>query len=39
MAPAAPQGLTASTLISAKGTQLKFWIVQTNEKAEKRFLM
>ncbi|KAJ7826162.1 hypothetical protein B0H14DRAFT_3144970 [Mycena olivaceomarginata] len=35
MAPAVPQGLT---LISAKGTQLKFWIVQTNEKAEKKVL-
>ncbi|KAJ7786827.1 hypothetical protein B0H14DRAFT_3893495 [Mycena olivaceomarginata] len=38
MAPAVPQGLTASSLISAKGTQLKFWIVQSNEKAEKKVL-
>ncbi|KAJ7870206.1 hypothetical protein B0H14DRAFT_2503385 [Mycena olivaceomarginata] len=38
MAPAAPQGLTVSTLISAKGTQLKFWIVQTNEKAAKKVI-
>ncbi|KAJ7882607.1 hypothetical protein B0H14DRAFT_3754400 [Mycena olivaceomarginata] len=38
MAPAVPQGMTASSLISAKGTQLKFWIMQSNEKAEKKVL-
>jgi hypothetical protein len=38
MAPAPPEGLTVSTLISAKGAQLKFWIIQTNEAAEKKAL-
>ena len=38
MAPPAPEGLTASALINAKGAQLKFWIVQTDERAEKKAL-
>jgi hypothetical protein len=38
MAPAPPEGLTVSTLISAKGAQLRFWIIQTNEAAEKKAL-
>jgi hypothetical protein len=36
MAPAPPEGLTVSTLSSAKGAQLRFWIIQTNEAAEKK---
>ncbi|KAJ7141970.1 hypothetical protein C8R46DRAFT_1233343 [Mycena filopes] len=38
MAPEPPQGLTPATLISAKGTELKFWIVKANETAEKKVM-
>ncbi|KAK7016608.1 hypothetical protein R3P38DRAFT_3567162 [Favolaschia claudopus] len=33
-----PDGLTVSTLLSAKGAQLKFWTTQTNASAEEKVL-
>ncbi|KAK6974998.1 hypothetical protein R3P38DRAFT_3238310 [Favolaschia claudopus] len=33
-----PDGLNASSLIAAKGAELKFWIIKTNESAEKKLL-
>ncbi|KAK7006581.1 hypothetical protein R3P38DRAFT_3601177 [Favolaschia claudopus] len=33
-----PDGLNASSLIAAKGAELKFWIIKTNESAEKKVL-
>jgi hypothetical protein len=38
MTTAPPEVLTISTLISAKGAQLGFWIIQTNEAAKKKAL-
>lgn len=38
MAPQLLEGLTASSLISAKGAELRFWIIKTNELAEKKVL-
>ncbi|KAJ6513965.1 hypothetical protein DFH09DRAFT_1099835 [Mycena vulgaris] len=38
MAPVPPEGLTTSALITAKGAELKFWIIKTNEAAEKKAL-
>ncbi|KAJ6475874.1 hypothetical protein DFH09DRAFT_952599 [Mycena vulgaris] len=38
MAPTPPEGLTVRTLITAKGTELKFWIVKTNEGAGEKVL-
>ncbi|KAK7034808.1 hypothetical protein R3P38DRAFT_3493032 [Favolaschia claudopus] len=36
--PIPPDGLTVASLISAKGAQLRFWIIQANEAAEKKVL-
>ncbi|KAK7054275.1 hypothetical protein R3P38DRAFT_3579613 [Favolaschia claudopus] len=33
-----PNGLNPTSLIGAKGAELKFWIIQTNEAAEKKVL-
>ncbi|KAJ7137298.1 hypothetical protein C8R46DRAFT_1357612 [Mycena filopes] len=33
-----PEGLSASSLITAKGAELKFWVVKTNEAADKKVL-
>ncbi|KAK6978266.1 hypothetical protein R3P38DRAFT_3469841 [Favolaschia claudopus] len=38
MAVIPPDGLNASSLIAAKGAELKFWIIKTNESAEKKVL-
>ncbi|KAJ7610076.1 hypothetical protein FB45DRAFT_761555 [Roridomyces roridus] len=38
MAPTPPQELTVAALTSAKGAQLKFWIIKANEAAEKKVL-
>ncbi|KAK7043492.1 hypothetical protein R3P38DRAFT_3177959 [Favolaschia claudopus] len=38
MALIPPDGLNAASLIAAKGAELKFWIVKTNESAEKKVL-
>ncbi|KAJ7606708.1 hypothetical protein FB45DRAFT_878302 [Roridomyces roridus] len=38
MAPTPPQELTVAALTSAKGAQLKFWIIKVNEAAEKKVL-
>ncbi|KAK6983888.1 hypothetical protein R3P38DRAFT_3457856 [Favolaschia claudopus] len=38
MARIPPDGLNASSLIAAKGSELKFWIIKTNESAEKKVL-
>ncbi|KAK7001789.1 hypothetical protein R3P38DRAFT_3609370 [Favolaschia claudopus] len=38
MLPTPPEGLTVPTLISAKGAQLRFWIIQANEASEKKVL-
>ncbi|KAK6992375.1 hypothetical protein R3P38DRAFT_2658867 [Favolaschia claudopus] len=38
MLPIPPEGLTVPTLISAKGAQLRFWIIQANEASEKKVL-
>ncbi|KAJ7023432.1 hypothetical protein C8F04DRAFT_1240162 [Mycena alexandri] len=38
MTPQPPEELSASSLITAKGAELKFWIVKTNELAEKKVL-
>lgn len=38
MAPAPPEGLDVPALIKAKGAQLKFWIVKTNETAGEKVL-
>ncbi|KAK7027192.1 hypothetical protein R3P38DRAFT_2527064 [Favolaschia claudopus] len=36
--PIPPDGLTVASLISANGAQLRFWIIQANEAAEKKVL-
>ncbi|KAK7029927.1 hypothetical protein R3P38DRAFT_2932454 [Favolaschia claudopus] len=36
--PIPPEGLTVAALISAKGAQLRFWIIQANEAVEKKVL-
>ncbi|KAK6972280.1 hypothetical protein R3P38DRAFT_3485618 [Favolaschia claudopus] len=33
-----PEGLNVAALISAKGAQLRFWIIKTNEASEKKVL-
>ncbi|KAK7013479.1 hypothetical protein R3P38DRAFT_2475947, partial [Favolaschia claudopus] len=33
-----PDGLNASSLLAAKGAELKFWIIKNNESAEKKVL-
>ncbi|KAJ7731566.1 hypothetical protein DFH07DRAFT_755583 [Mycena maculata] len=38
MVPTLPEGMSVQTLTTAKGTQLKFWSVKTNEAAEKKVL-
>ncbi|KAJ7660297.1 hypothetical protein DFH06DRAFT_1130189 [Mycena polygramma] len=38
MAPQLPEGLSVSSLIGAKGAELKFWSVKTNELAERKVL-
>ncbi|KAK7001113.1 hypothetical protein R3P38DRAFT_2649808 [Favolaschia claudopus] len=38
MLPIPPEGLTVPNLISAKGAQLRFWIIQANEASEKKVL-
>ncbi|KAJ7239127.1 hypothetical protein C8J57DRAFT_1528396 [Mycena rebaudengoi] len=38
MAPVPPDGLTVSTLIAAKGAQLKFWVLKANEIAEEKVM-
>ncbi|KAK6980583.1 hypothetical protein R3P38DRAFT_3235468 [Favolaschia claudopus] len=38
MARIPPDGLNTSSLIAAKGAELKFWIIKTNESAEKKVL-
>ncbi|KAK6988518.1 hypothetical protein R3P38DRAFT_2573302 [Favolaschia claudopus] len=38
MAPTLPDGMTATSLITAKGAELKFWTVKTKEASEKKVL-
>ncbi|KAK6966851.1 hypothetical protein R3P38DRAFT_2590156 [Favolaschia claudopus] len=38
MAVIPPDGLNASSLLAAKGAELKFWIIKNNESAEKKVL-
>ncbi|KAJ7934723.1 hypothetical protein B0H13DRAFT_1855017 [Mycena leptocephala] len=38
MTPILPEGFTVATLIAAKGAQLKFWAIQTNEASGKKVL-